>query len=300
MQLLNQFIARTLPLFPTRLVGFFSRHYIAGEEIADAVNVSRKLMAEGCMITLDVLGEHIESLAEAEGYAALYEQVLQQIACEQLDANVSVKPSQMGLLLDPAGALNNFRRIAAAAAPTDNFIRIDMEDSALTDSELALYEALLAEYPRTGIVIQSYLRRTEADARRLAAAGANVRLCKGIYQEPPDLAFQCRQDIRDGFMTVLRILLEGGCYVGIATHDNWLVERSIRLVEELQLQPEQYEFQMLLGVLPDLRRRIIAAGHRLRVYVPFGRAWFAYSTRRLQENPALVSHFMRDLFRSHK
>jgi proline dehydrogenase len=257
-------------------------------------------MQEGCMITLDVLGEHLETMDATREYSSLYMTLPGLIEQEQLDANLSVKPSQMGLLLDPAGALENYRNIARAAAEFDNFIRIDMEDSSITDSEFDLYRELRSEYPRTGIVIQSYLRRTVDDANWLAADKANVRLCKGIYQEPESIAFQKRQEIRDSFMETLEILLRGGAYVGIATHDDWLVDRSIQLVEHLKLSKEQYEFQMLLGVLPELRRKIIASGHRLRVYVPFGKAWHAYSTRRLQENPDLVNHFIRDFFRSHK
>jgi len=257
-------------------------------------------MQEGCMITLDVLGEHLETMDATKPYALLYRKLPSWIDREQLDANLSVKPSQMGLLLDPDGTLENYRNIARAAAEYDNFLRIDMEDSSITDSEFDLYRELRSEYPQTGIVIQSYLRRTVDDARWLAADRANVRLCKGIYQEPESIAYQKRQDIRDSFMETLEILLRGGSYVGIATHDDWLVDRSIRLIEELHLSNGQYEFQMLLGVLPELRRRIIASGHRLRVYVPFGRSWYAYSTRRLQENPDLINHFIRDFFRSHK
>jgi proline dehydrogenase len=300
MSIFNQLVALTLPVFPRRMVGFLSRHYIAGEDFADAATVSHQLMQEGCMITVDVLGEHLETMAATEEYATLYQKLPALIDREQLDANLSVKPSQMGLLLDPAGTLENYRSIARAANAFDNFLRIDMEDSSITDIEFDLYRELRSEYPRTGIVIQSYLRRTVDDARWLAADKANVRLCKGIYQEPDSIAYQKRQEIRDSFMETLEILLRGGSYVGIATHDDWLVNRSIQLIDELQLTKEHYEFQMLLGVLPDLRRKLISSGHRLRVYVPFGRAWYAYSTRRLKENPDLINHFMRDFFRSHK
>ncbi|MBL7032742.1 MAG: proline dehydrogenase family protein, partial [Candidatus Delongbacteria bacterium] len=205
MPLLNQLVANTLPLFPRRLVGFLSRHYIAGETFADATVVARQLMSEGCMITLDVLGEHLESMGAATEYADIYQSLPGLIASEGLDANLSVKPSQMGLLHDREGAMENFRRIARAAEPRGYFIRIDMEDSSLTDREFELYRQLRSEYSHTGIVIQSYLRRTVADAKLLATEQANVRLCKGIYREAPEVAFQKRQEIRESFMEILEL-----------------------------------------------------------------------------------------------
>lgn len=301
MNAFNQLIANTLPYFPKALVGHLSRHYISGEGLDDAVRVGRDLMAEGCCLTLDVLGEHVQRPEETTAYADLYLQVLDRIRAEGLDANVSVKPTQMGLALDPELCRTNYRRIAGKAAELGNFVRIDMEDTPWTTATLDLHDELKAAHPgHVGVVIQAYLRRTLPDIQeRLAPGGANLRLCKGIYKEPVELAFHGYQEIRDNYMSCLEELLRKGVYVGIATHDRFLVEGAMALIQRLGIARERYEFQMLLGVLPGLRREIVAKGHKLRVYVPFGAAWFAYSTRRLKENPDLVMHFMRDFFRKH-
>jgi proline dehydrogenase len=301
MNAFNQLIANTLPYFPKALVGHLSRHYISGEGLDDAVRVGRDLMAEGCCLTLDVLGEHVQRPEETTAYADLYLQVLDRIRAEGLDANVSVKPTQMGLALDPELCRANYRRIAGKAAELGNFVRIDMEDTPWTTATLDLHDELKAAHPgHVGVVIQAYLRRTLPDIReRLAPGSANLRLCKGIYKEPVELAFHGYQEIRDNYLSCLEELLRKDVYVGIATHDRFLVEGAMALIQRLGIARERYEFQMLLGVLPGLRREIVAKGHKLRVYVPFGAAWFAYSTRRLKENPDLVMHFMRDFFRKH-
>jgi proline dehydrogenase len=301
MSAFNQLVANTLPYFPKRLVGHLSRHYISGEQLDDAVRVGRELMAEGCCLTLDVLGEHILRPEEATAYADLYLQVLDRIAAEGLDANVSVKPTQMGMALDLELCRANCRRILARASQHGNFVRIDMEDTPWTTATLDLHDELQRDFPgHVGAVIQAYLRRTMDDIQgRLIPARTHLRLCKGIYKEPAHLALHGHQEIRDNYLRCLKALLEAGNYVGIATHDQFLVDGAMRIIADLGLPRDRYEFQMLLGVLPALRRRIVAQGHKLRVYVPFGEAWFAYSTRRLKENPDLVMHFIRDFFRRH-
>lgn len=301
MRALSNLVANTLPYVPKALVGHLSRHYIAGPTMDDAVRTARELMAEGCLLTMDVLGEHVTQREEARGYAATYLELLDRIAAEKLDSNVSVKPTQMGLSIDPELCREHYRQIVGKAASQGNFVRIDMEDTPWTDATLDLRDELAQAWPgHVGVVIQSYLRRTLADCeKRLIPAGANLRLCKGIYREPENLAFQEYQEVRESYLRCLRALLAGGCYVGIATHDEFLVDGAFRILRELDLPPERYEFQMLLGVLPGLRREILRQGHRLRVYVPFGEAWFAYSTRRLKENPDLVKHFIKGLFRAH-
>jgi proline dehydrogenase len=301
MRAISTLVAHTLPFVPKALVGHLSRHYIAGPSMDDAVRTARELMAEGCMLTMDVLGEHVTQADEARGYAATYLELLDRIQREGLDANVSVKPTQMGLAIDPGLCREHYRAIVGKAATLGNFVRIDMEDTPWTQATLDLYDELAATWPpHVGVVIQAYLRRTFADCeQRLIPGRANLRLCKGIYREPEELAFHGFQEIRDNFLRCLRTLLSAGNYVGIATHDELLVDGAFRIVRELDLPPERYEFQMLLGVLPGLRREILRQGHRLRVYVPFGEAWFAYSTRRLKENPDLVKHFIKGLFRAH-
>jgi len=301
MSAFNRLIANTLPYFPKALVGHLSRHYISGERLDDAVRVGRELMAEGCCLTLDVLGEHVQRAEETTAYADLYVRVLERIRAEGLDANVSVKPTQMGLALDADLCRRNYQRIVGKAAELGNFVRIDMEDTPWTTATLDLHDEMRAAHPgHVGVVIQAYLRRTLPDIEgRLIPGGTNLRLCKGIYKEPVDLAFHGYQEIRDNYLSSLEALLKAGNYVGIATHDRQLVEGAMGIIQRLGIGRERYEFQMLLGVLPGLRREIVAKGHKLRVYVPFGEAWFAYSTRRLKENPDLVMHFIRDFFRKH-
>jgi proline dehydrogenase len=183
------------------------------------------------------------------------------------------------------------------AAKLGNFVRIDMEDSSTTDDTLALYRRLRAEgFLNVGVVIQAYLKRSESDVRALAKDRANVRLCKGIYVEAPEIAYQGREEIRENFVSLLRILFEAGCYVGVATHDEFLVERSYELIDSFNVQRLGVEFQMLLGVRERLRDNIVGRGHRLRVYVPYGEQWYAYSTRRLKENPQIVSYVLKALF----
>ena len=298
----NRTVASLMPLMPKSLVGHFSRHYIAGDSLDDAVRVTRELMEEGCCVTIDVLGEGVEYAATASSYAQLYLEVLDRIAREKLDANVSVKPTQMGLSVSSEICRRNYALILERARQHGNFTRIDMEDSPWYLPTLDLHDQLRKDFdPHVGVVIQSYTRRLESDARtRFVPGHYHLRLCKGIYKEGPEFAFQGFQEVRDNYLKVLRILLEGGCYVGIATHDEYLVKGAYRIIEELALRRDQYEFQMLLGVLPDLRRSIIARGHRLRVYVPFGEAWFQYSTRRLKENPDLVQDYIKGMFRKHK
>ena len=289
MGLLDKAIVRVLPAVPRGLVQRVSSRYIAGPELADARRVVAELNAAGKMATVDVLGEEVLEPAAARAIAQAYLDVLDAIDEDRLDANVSVKLTGLGLKLDPELARANVDAIAARGT----FVRIDMEDSSTTDATLELYRDLRARgRENLGVVLQAALKRTVDDARALA--GANVRLCKGIYVEPPELAFRDFEAVRASYVRALDTLLDGGCYVGIATHDEWLVEQALRAVRERGLGHEQYEFQMLLGVRTALADRLVAAGHRLRVYVPFGRQWYEYSLRRLQENPKVAGYIAAD------
>ncbi len=289
MSLFDSLIRTTLPVTPRPLVHFFARRYVAGATLADAVATVRRLAAEGCCATIDVLGESVTSRELARTAVAAYLEVLETIVASSLDANVSLKPTQMGLQIDEGFCHDNIATIIGRASGQGIFVRIDMEDSPTTDATLRIYDRLVARFPgRCGVVLQSRLRRTLADATALAAAGANVRLCKGIYLEPRKVAYEDREIIRANFVHVLRALLAGGSYVGIATHDEWLVAEALALIQQLGLPRERYEFQMLLGVDPQLRRILVDAGHRLRVYVPFGSHWYPYSVRRLRENPSIA------------
>jgi proline dehydrogenase len=270
-----------------------SRRYIAGTEVEDARRVVRDLNAEGKLATVDVLGEEIASEQEAEAITRAYLDVVDALGEDGLDANVSVKLSGLGLAIDPALARANLERIADRGT----FVRIDMEDSSTTDATLGLYRELVASgRENLGVVLQSALKRTVEDARALA--GANVRLCKGIYVEPPEIAYRDFHDVRESYLRTLDALLDGGCYVGVATHDEYLVEGALAAVRERGLAREEYELQMLLGVRADLGDELVAAGHRLRIYVPFGRRWYEYSLRRLQENPKIAGYVAGDVGRS--
>jgi proline dehydrogenase len=291
--LLDRAVVTLLPAVPRPVVRKLSSRYIAGSMLADARRVVAELNAGGKLATVDVLGEEITQPEEARAIARAYLDVLDAIDEDGLDANVSVKLSGLGLEIDPALARENLEGIAERGT----FVRIDMEDSSTTDATLALYRELVAAgYENLGVVLQSALRRTVDDARDLA--GANVRLCKGIYVEPPELAYRGFEEIRDSYLRTLEVLLDGGAYVGIATHDEYLVDRSLEAVRERGLAPGEYELQMLLGVRPELGDRIVAGGHRLRIYVPFGRHWYEYSLRRLQENPKIAGYVAGDLGRS--
>jgi proline dehydrogenase len=293
---LNELVVRTLPLVPRPLVRVFSSRYVAGETLAEALGVVRRLNGEGCMATLDVLGEDVTLLEETEETVEEYSRALDAIASDGLDSNVSVKLTALGLKLDPAECRRQFSRILEAAGRHGSFVRIDMEDSSVTEETIRIFLEARARTERVGIVLQAYLHRSRADAARVAGVSGNVRVCKGIYVEPPSIAYQGREEIRDNYAALVDDLLEAGCYVGIATHDEVLVNRALATITRLKLSPLAYEFQMLLGVTPVLRRRLVAAGHRLRVYVPYGRSWYEYSLRRLKENPAIAGHIMKNLF----
>jgi proline dehydrogenase len=291
--LLDSAIVRALPAVPKPVVRRLSARYIAGPELADARRVVAELNAAGKRATVDVLGEEITRADEARAITRAYLDVLDAIDDDGLDANVSVKLTGLGLEVDPALCRANL----AAIAERGTFVRIDMEDSSTTDATLELYRALTGEgFENLGVVLQAALKRTEHDARALA--GANVRLCKGIYIEPPEISYRDFDDVRESYVRALELLLDGGCHVGIATHDEWLVEQGLRAVGERRLEPRAYEFQMLLGVRPELGDRLVREGHPLRIYVPFGRQWYEYSLRRLQENPKIAGYVAGDLGRS--
>jgi len=291
--LLDRAIVRLLPAVPRPLVQKLSARYIAGPSLDDARRVVSGLNAEGKLATVDVLGEEVSHAVEAEAIAAEYVAALDAFERDGLDANVSVKLTGLGLKLNYELCKRNVERVIAAAEPTNRFVRIDMEDSSTTDDTLRLFRELREEgHGRVGPVLQASLKRTVADAESLA--GASVRLCKGIYVEPESIQFRDDQAVRVSFVRALEALLDGGCYTAIATHDEWLVEQALGLVRERSLGPEQYEFQMLLGVRPELGDRLIQAGHRLRIYVPYGSKWYEYSLRRLQENPKVAGYIAAD------
>ena len=300
--MINQFIARMLPYFPEKIVWIFSKRYISGQYIEDALYESRKLNQKGMVVTVDLLGEYIKNLGEAEQYKAQYVDLIKRFTSQNINGNFSVKPSMFGLLLDQEACYLNLRTLVEVADECNTFIKIDMEDSECTSIEIEICRRLKKEFPtRVGIVVQAYLRRTLDDVNNLLDlhqqdAPLNFRLCKGIYIEPEKIAYKGYQEIRDHFMADLRFMLQNRIYVGIATHDNYLIDKSLELIEELNVPHDKYEFQMLYGVAPKLRQSIVDRGHKMRVYVPFGKQWFNYSTRRLKENPNMVWDIVKAMF----
>ena len=295
MAIFDRAIVRLLPAVPRPVVQKLSGRYIAGPELKDARETVRRLNAEGKMATIDVLGEEITNEEEAAAIVRAYQDVFADIERCGLDSNVSVKPTALGLKLGYEVCHANLRVVVEDAASRGNFVRIDMEDSSTTDDTLRLYRELREEgFDNLGVVLQAMLRRTLDDVAALADLKPSVRLCKGIYVEPPEIAFQEYDEVRAGFVQALEALLDAGCYVGIATHDEMLLRKGRRLVLEHELAWEEYEFQMLLGVRPGLGDQLVREGHRLRIYVPFGRHWYAYSLRRLQENPKIAGYIAAD------
>lgn len=295
MSVIDKVIVGSVPVVPKPLVRKISSRYIAGSDLSGAIETVRELNTEGCAGTLDVLGESISSPDQALHTLREYRAALDAIAAEDLDTGISVKLTALGLDLDEDLCRANVEEILQYAAARDRFVRIDMEDSPYTEKTIQTVLDLYKQHENTGAVVQAYLRRSVHDVERLAPAGVSVRLCKGIYVEPRRLAYKNFAVVRENYVWLLEKLFRAGCYVGIATHDEYLVWHALRLVHDLGLTGKDYEFQMLLGVDEPLRRLLVDAGHRMRVYVPYGEEWYEYSTRRLKENPKIATYVARDV-----
>jgi proline dehydrogenase len=293
--ILDRAIARMLPAVPRPVVQRLSARYIAGPHCRDAMRVVRTLNGAGKLATVDVLGEDVHDAEHAALIVAAYLDVLDEVERESLDANVSVKPTGVGLEAGADLCRDNLAAIVDHAARSGSFVRIDMEDSSTTDATLGIYRELRESgRDNLGIVLQAMLRRTIGDVAALADLRPNVRICKGIYVEPEAIAYREFQSVRASFVRALEALLDAGCYVGIATHDEWLIGEAKRIVAARGLGRSEYEFQMLLGVRAELGDALVREGHRLRVYVPFGSHWYEYSLRRLQENPKIAGYVAAD------
>jgi proline dehydrogenase len=298
----NKLIAAILPYFPKKFIWLFSKSYISGETMEDAMRVSKDLNSKNIKVTLDVLGEFIKNLDEAEANKIEYLNLIDVSQKNGLDGNFSVKPTSFGLLIDKEICYKHIREIVAKAASYNNFIRIDMEDSPCTDMEIDLFRRLKTEFPKNvGLVIQAYLKRTYNDIEKMldlnsVNAPLNYRLCKGIYVEPEAIAFKKYEEINAHYLEDLELIFKNKVYVGIATHDKPLIDGAYKLIEKYNVPKNMYEFQMLYGVTPKLRETIVNDGHTMRVYVPFGKKWFGYSTRRLKENPKMASHIIKAIF----
>ncbi len=297
MSLLDSTVAKFLPLIPRAVVKKISTRYIAGESIQDTIACIQRLNRSGCCATVDFLGEVITRKSEALANAAEYIQVIEAIHRHGLDANISIKPSAMGLLLDEAFCHDTVTSIVEAAAARGIFVRIDMEDVSCTQKEIELLFKLRENYRNVGIVLQAYLKRTYADAELLIGRGANLRFCKGIYKEDPAVLVEGaganRGAINRHFLRHVQCAFEAGTYVAIATHDEELVGQIGELIATMRPDPASYEFQMLLGVCEPLRERLKAQGHKVRIYVPYGSDWYGYSTRRMKENPQIAGYVFK-------
>ncbi len=300
--MLNKAIASVVPCLPKKFVWVFSKKYIAGESLEDAISVSRNLNLQGIKVTVDLLGEFIKTIAEANHNKDEYINIVKAFQDANVDGNFSIKPTSFGLLIDPEKCYEYVREVVALAARFNNFVRIDMEDAASVDFEITLYKRLKAEFPHNvGLVLQAYLNRTESDIGNLLKmhtpeSPLNFRLCKGIYVESEDISIKDPKKINENYLSLLDKLLSNGVKVGIATHDKELIRGAYEIIEKYHVSPDKYEFQMLYGVTPELRASIVAKGNDMRVYVPYGVDWFGYSTRRLKENPKMTQHIIKSIF----
>lgn len=300
--MLNKLLANALPYMPKKLIWIFSKRYIAGETIEDGLKACRELNRQGIEVTVDLLGEFISTIKQAEENKDQYIDIIERFTAEGINGNFSLKPTMFGLLIDKEVCFANIEAVIMKAVEKKTFVRIDMEDSQCVDDELEMYRKLQQKYPaHVGLVIQAYLRRTRNDLTQLASMGINgmplnFRLCKGIYTEPKNIAFKEFEEVREHYLDDLNFIFDHNMYVGIATHDKFLADQAMIIIREKNIDHSKYEFQMLYGVTPELRSSIVKEGHKMRVYVPFGRDWFGYSTRRLKENPKMATHIIKALF----
>jgi proline dehydrogenase len=270
----NKLIVALMPLAPRFIVKMISKRYIAGEDTASAMATCLRLKEQGFLTTVDILGESVTSNEQArEARDSYLDLIMEDIANEYIAT------------------------IVQKAHEADVFIRIDMEDSPYTDKTLDMYDRLRGQYPQLGTVIQAYMHRSVDDVTKIAASSGNLRICKGIYKESPQIAYQDADEVRQNYMRLVREMLERGAYVGIATHDPFLIDESLKIISELHISADNYEFQALLGV-PIMKRldELVSLGHRVRIYVPFGSEWYAYSSRRLKENPDVAGYVLKNIF----
>ena len=280
--------------------GFFKKlttRFVAGETIDEAVSHIREINAENCTASFDHLNESVSSDAEAEAEVVEYLNILKQITATGINSNVSIKLTQFGLGLDSELAYRNARRVVEEAHRRGNFVRVDMEDSSVTQQTIDVFKRLRAEFDlnTVGIVLQSYLRRTYADAEELVKIPARIRICKGAYHEPPEVAFPDKKDVDANYVKVMQLLLSSGTYHGIATHDPKMIDATIDFASREGIGKEKFEFQMLFGIRRDLQRQLARDGYNMRVYVPYGKHWYPYFMRRLAERPANIWFVLKNL-----
>lgn len=300
--MINKFIVWLLPYLPESLVWIFSKRYVSGKKVEEAIEACKELNKQGYVITLDILGEFIKTIDEADKNKKEYLDLIDFAEKHKINGNYSLKPSMFGLLIDKEVCYNHMREIVKKATDYGNFIRVDMEDSQCTDLEIDLFRRLKAEFPKNvGLVLQAYLKRTKKDIENMLDMNTpdnpiNYRLCKGIYVEPEAIAFKKYEEINEHYLNDLEYMFQNKIYAGIATHDKPLVDGAYKLIDKYNVPKNMYEFQMLYGVTPELRQSILDKGHKVRIYVPYGTKWFAYSKRRLKENPKMAGMIIKALF----
>lgn len=295
--MLNQLIIKSMPLIPKSIIKQVAKRYIAGDHLSDAVKVTKNFEAKGGLTTIDVLGEFVSSKERALHERGESAKVLDAIRDNKLKTYLSIKPTSLGLGIDEQFGYENVKFLVEKAHKDNIFVRIDMENSPYTDMTLNLYRKLRAEgFDKIGIVIQAYMRRSESDILSLKDLKPSIRLCKGIYKEAPEIAFQGKQEVRDNYKKLFNIIVENDMYIGIATHDDELIHYGLDYVTKNKLSKDKYEFQMLLGVRENKRDEILKLGHKIRIYTPFGEDWYGYSTRRLKENPDMAGHIFKAFF----
>jgi len=294
---LNKLIVALMPLAPRAIVKLISNRYIAGEDTPAALEKCKQLKRQGYATTIDILGESVTSEDQANLACSEYLQLIDDVVASGIEKNISLKPTALGLGLSEELGFANITRVVQKAHDAGVFIRIDMEDSPYTDQTLQIYSQLKADYPKLGTVIQAYMHRSLKDVISVASQSGNLRICKGIYKESPGIAYQDKAEVRDNYMALIREMFQAGAYVGIATHDTLLIDKSLELISEMKPSKDKYEFQALLGVPMENRlAELVEAGHKVRVYVPFGQEWYAYSSRRLKENPDMAGYILKNLF----
>ncbi len=295
--MLNKIILSSLNIVPKPIVKIFAKNYIAGETLDEAINTVKKLNAINCRTSIDLLGEYVESKEQALKEMDIRYNVLDGIIDSNLNSNQSIKLTSLGLGIDFEFCYENTLNIVKYAKERNIFVRMDMEDSPYHDKTIAIYKKFRDEgYDNVGVVIQSYMKRALEDLQELSKYNASIRLCKGIYVEPEKLAFKTYDSINDNYKLLLNYLFDNNMYVGIATHDDVLIDYAISEVEKRNLSKDAYEFQMLLGVRELKRDEIIRLGHNMRIYVSFGKDWYGYSMRRFKENPKIAGHVFKALF----
>jgi proline dehydrogenase len=295
--MLGRLLVSLLPLVPQKIVKAIAMNYVAGIRTEDAVDTCRKINHERMVATLDVLGEEVTGINDAKNVALRYCSLLEVLKSCSLQSNISIKLTHLGVRISKDACIENVTAIIRKAKEYDNFVRIDMEDSSLTETTLKIFRTIRKEYPKVGVAIQAYLRRTEKDTEELMKEGANIRLCKGIYREKSDVAFQGKKAIRENFINIAKRYMKSDGYIAIATHDLFIIDEMVKFIELQNIPKNRFEFQALLGVpVNSTLKRLVNSGYPVRIYIPFGEQWQSYCMRRLKENPNLATYILKNLF----